>query len=385
MDKGDLSPLPSPKFRERGVVGGSDRPLTVVSMAYPLLPIGCDTVGGSEQVLGTLDAALVDRGHRSIVIGCEGSKVAGNLIATPACEEAPSPAAWDRAYELQWEILQRVLAAEAVDVVHLHGMDAHTRLPNPGLPLLITLHLPPFNYPEGLFRSQRPLTFFNCVSHFSRSLYPRDIPIPVIPNGVSLDRFRPGPAKEDFVLALGRICPEKGFHLALDAAKKAGLPMILGGKVPPFPEHERYFEEEIRPRLDDQRQFRGVIPFAQRIDLLARARCLAVPSLVEESSSLVAIEALACGTPVVAHPVGALPENIAQGVTGLLVGGVEEMARAFRDVVNLDPRVCRLAASERFSAEGMAQGYLDLYGQLSALHRTGKKEPVGSTGSRISH
>jgi glycosyltransferase involved in cell wall biosynthesis len=163
--------------------------------------------------------------------------------------------------------------------------------------------------------------------------------------------------------------------------------MLIGGKVPPFPEHARYFEQEIAPRLDGERRFLGVVPLAERVDLLARARCLVVPSLVDESGPLVAMEALASGTPVVARPVGALPEILEHGRTGIFVNGVRDMARAFRDVTRLDSRECRLIACQRFSAARMAESYLALYRKLAASRDEGRSAqaatPVGTeVGSR---
>jgi glycosyltransferase involved in cell wall biosynthesis len=347
--------------------------LTVVSIAYPLVPIGPDTVGGTEQVLAMLDEALERHGHRSIVIAPEGSKVKGMLIPTPS-RQGSGPideATWDRAYDLHRRALEAVLETVAVDVVHMHGVDFHSYLPNPGLPVLATLHLPPHNYPADVSRPDRPLTFLNCVSHYSRRQYPDDAPMTVITNGTRLDRFRPVATKDDFVLALGRICPEKGFHVALDAARKADVRLLIGGIVSPFAEHYRYFEQEILPRLDERRQFLGALPLAQRAELLARARCVVVPSLVHETSSLVAIEALASGTAVVARPVGALPENIEHGRTGLFAHDVDEMARAFTSVEAIDTRECRQVACERFSGERAAQSYIEVYQELAAAGHAG--------------
>ena len=348
-------------------------PLTVVSLAYPFVPIGPDTVGGTEQIIAILDEALTRAGHRSLVVGCEGSRIAGTLIETPAVagNAPPDQAMWDWAYEVHEATLARVLREHDVDVVHLHGIDFHRYLrDDTSTSTLATLHLPPHNYPPAVWKAYRSLSLVNCVSPYSRRQYPATAPMATITCGVRLDRFQPGPRKEDFVLALGRISPEKGFHLALDAARQARLPLLLAGKVPPFPEAERYFEDEIKPRLDADRRFLGSVPLAERADLLARARCLVVPSLVHETGPLVAMEALASGTPVVAFPVGAIPDNIEHGRTGLIVNSVEEMARGMLRASWLDPRECRRAAGQRFAADRMARNYMDLYGALAAMNRS---------------
>jgi glycosyltransferase involved in cell wall biosynthesis len=343
-------------------------PITVVNVAYPLVPIGHDTVGGTEQVITMLDEALVRRGHRSIVIGAEGSMIAGTLISTPAADKPVGKATWDWAYGIHRDILHRLLSEVSVDVVHLHGVDLSC-LPESGPPALMTLHLPAFNYPKNIHRLERPLTFVNCVSGISRAQYPADAPLVTIPYGVRLDRFRPGLSKkEDFILALGRIVPEKGFHLALDAAKQARLPLILAGKVPPFPEHQEYFEREIRPRLDDKRRFVGALPLSDRVELLQKARCLVVPSFMFETGPLVAMEAQACGTPVIARPAGALPENVEDRRTGFIVDDVHSMAQAMHEVGRLiDPEECRRVAVRRFDSERMAARYLDLYEMIAGL------------------
>jgi glycosyltransferase involved in cell wall biosynthesis len=355
--------------------------LTIVNIAYPLVPIGPDTVGGTEQVVAMLDEALDRAGHRSIVIAAEGSQISGMLVPTPsrAWSASIDEETWAWAYAAHRRTLERVLDTVSVDVVHMHGIDFHSYLPGPGLPVLATLHLPRHNYPEDVSHPVRPLTMLNCVSHFCRDLYSADAPMTVIPNGVRIDRFTPRYVKEDFVLMLGRICPEKGFHLALDAARKAGLPLRIAGSVSPFIEHERYFAEEVVPRLDDQRRFLGPLPLAQRVDLLARARCVVMPSLANESGPLAAIEALASGTPVVARPVGAIPEYIEHGRTGLLASDVAEIADALWDVSRIDPRECRRVAVERFSSEHMTRSYLDLYKRLTSLAHFTTRPAMGAT------
>jgi glycosyltransferase involved in cell wall biosynthesis len=183
---------------------------------------------------------------------------------------------------------------------------------------------------------------------------------------VPVEALRARHARRSFVLTLGRICPEKGFHLALDAARRAGLPLMLGGAVFPYPEHLKYFDEEIRPRLDGERRYLGPLGFERKRRLLAAARCLAVPSLLPETGALVAMEALASGTPVVAFPQGALTEIVTDGQNGFLVHSAEEMAEAMRAAGNLDPATCRASAAP-YDQQQMIAAYFDLYGELTAV------------------
>jgi glycosyltransferase involved in cell wall biosynthesis len=168
-------------------------------------------------------------------------------------------------------------------------------------------------------------------------------------------------------LALGRICPEKGFHLALDAVMEANVPMILAGETFRYREHEEYLCTELVPRLDGRlRRFIGPVGSRRKWRLLAGARCLLVPSLVSETSSLVAMEALACGTPVIAFASGALPEIVEDGRTGFVVDGPSSMARAIRKIDRIDRATCRQVARERFSADRMTADYFQRYCQLVA-------------------
>ncbi len=185
-----------------------------------------------------------------------------------------------------------------------------------------------------------------------------------IPNGVAVDRLRARHARRNFALALARICPEKGFHLALDAARLARTPLLIAGQVFPYEAHQRYFSNEIRPLLGRAARFLGPIGFARKRRLLTAARVLLIPSLVPETSSLVAMEALACGCPVVAFPTGALPDLIEPGITGFLVSSIEEMADAIPLCDAIDREHCREVARQRFSLDTMIGSYFRLYRRL---------------------
>jgi glycosyltransferase involved in cell wall biosynthesis len=172
-------------------------------------------------------------------------------------------------------------------------------------------------------------------------------------------------SKRSFALVLGRVCPEKGYHIALDAAHRANHTLLIGGRVYPYDEHRRYFDQEIAPRLDRHRRFLGPLGFIRKRRLLSAALCLLVPSLTQETSSLVAMEALACGTPVVALPNGALVDIVDHGRTGFLVRDAGEMAAAIEAVRDIDPETCREAAQSRFSVERTTARYLHLYRWLA--------------------
>jgi glycosyltransferase involved in cell wall biosynthesis len=218
-----------------------------------------------------------------------------------------------------------------------------------------------------VFAPKRPQTWLHCVSASQQAhCPPSGALLPYIPNGVPLERLHTRVRKRGYALALGRICPEKGYHLALDAAIRAGVPLVLAGELFRYRAHEEYFAGEILPRLENgTRRFIGPVAAARKRRLLAGARCLLIPSLVEETSSLVAMEALACGTPVIAFPAGALREIVEHGRTGFLVSDAHEMAEAIAQAAEIDPEECRRVACERFSAERMVARYMDRYQRLS--------------------
>lgn len=337
-------------------------PLTVLSVAYPFAPLGFDAAGGAEQILTMLDLALVERGHRSIVIASEGSRVHGTLISIRPRLGEITPEARNSCHRLYKAAVNAAVADYKPDLIHMHGLDFLEYLPDSPLPLIATLHLPIAWYPREIFALDRPWPKFVCVSESQRRNCPASpAEIPVIRNGVPVEHLLFRPRKRNFALTLGRICPEKGLHAALDAARAAGIPLVLAGRVFPYESHERCFRDEILPRLGPQARFIGPIGFARKRRLLAAARCLLLPSQAEETSSLVAMEALASGTPVIAFRRDALAEIVEDGKTGFLVSDTGEMEAALRRAGALRPECCRQAALARFSARRMIASYFRLY------------------------
>ena len=343
-------------------------PLSVLSVAYPFAPVGPFGAGSAERILAELDAALVAEGQRSLVVACAGSLVAGELFSAPMPERAlisESDRRWHR-WRFQAAI-DRALSKYRVDLIHMHGVDFDQHVLPPEVPVLVTLH-----QPIGWYRPEAWVTFgdraqFQCVSAAQRSTCPALADVPVIENGVPLPEVRLHREREEFALALGRICPEKNVHEALEAGTRAGTPVFVGGHIFPYRGQGDYFAEKVEPLLNHEgvtHRFLGPLETERRQRLLARARCLLQPTRAAETTSLMAMEALAVGTPVIAYRSGALVEIIEHGVTGFLVDSVEEMADAIQHVGEIRHEDCRAAAEQRFARQRMVHDYFDLYAAM---------------------
>ena len=138
--------------------------LVVLNVAYPFAPVGPDAIGGAEEIVGRLDAALVRAGHESIVMACEGSITEGILLATQKPSDTLDEAARRRIHEQYRFTLQTFLKKWPIDLIHMHGVDFYEYLPPPGIPVLVTLHFPVHWYPDNVFRLKRPQTYLDCVA-----------------------------------------------------------------------------------------------------------------------------------------------------------------------------------------------------------------------------
>lgn len=353
--------------------------LRILSVPFPFAPVRMDPVGGAEQVAAALDRALVAAGHESIVIACEGSQVAGTLVALPCPDPAGNDGARAQVHAQVRAAIARVLGSRRVDAIHLHGVDCDAYLPPAGVPALVTLHLPLAWYAEEVLHPQRPLTWLQPVSrHQAHGVREGVRLLAPIENGVAENPFALASRKRHFALALGRICPEKGFHDAIAAARAANMPLLIAGEVFAWDAHRRYFDDEIAPQLDRQVRFIGALHGTRKQRLLAAARCVLIPSRAPETSSLVAMEALAAGTPVIAYRSGALPEIVEDGVTGFVVDDVASMAHAITRCECVAPQTCRDVAQQRFPLQRMCDAYLDLYPRLAAQAPARAAPPIRS-------
>jgi glycosyltransferase involved in cell wall biosynthesis len=374
------------------------RPLRILYIAYPLLPVTQASCGGAEQMLWTLESEMGRRGHKTAVAACDGSQVSGRFFSTGAKAREP-----DRFEQRNAEHTARILSMLAraqrspqpFDIVHdesggfwrcAHAVDA---------PVLATLHLPRSFYPEDAFQRVPPNLYFNFVSESQRRTFtPLTCMIGMVRNGIRLEDFaapverNPDLAEprldrgtpNDYVLWVGRICEEKGAHIAIEVARRAGRKLVIAGDIYPFSYHQDYFDREIQPHLETGTASYVRRPsLAEKIELLQHATALLLPSLVDETSSLVAMEAMACGTPVVAFCRGAIPEVVRDGVTGLVVNSAEEMARAVLRVGEIDPMACRAHVEANFTAARMASEYEGLYARI--IRAYSQTSNPGSSGA----
>jgi len=350
--------------------------LRILYIAYPMLPVTQVSCGGAEQVLWSLEAEMVRRGHNTVVAACDGSQVSGKLFATGI-----PPRHADRFEQRDAEhaaliraMLERVQRSAApFDIVHDQsgGFWSHARAVD--APVLATLHLPRSFYPAASFDRVAENVFFNCVSESQRREFSAcSAMCGVVRNGIRLQDFSPNLARRgDYLLWIGRLCEEKGAHIAIEAARRAGHRLVIAGDVYPFSYHQAYFERQIRPHLEARPPIVSYVRrpgMPQKIELFRRAKALLLPSLVDETCSLVAMEAMACGTPVVAFRRGAIPEVVRDGITGYMVNTAEEMASAVQRVQEIEPQVCRTHVENNFSAARMAAEYERFYFALARVH-----------------
>ena len=350
-----------------------DRKLRILYVAYPLLPVTEQSAGGAEQILWTLEREMHARSHSTTTAASSGSKIAGVLFDTrePAERLDQFEMRSEQQTRLILEWLESGVAAQ-FDFVHDMSGSFWQQANGVGLPVLATLHLPRSLYKQVDFSTVPNCVSFNCVSRSQTQEF-KDLPrmLDIVGNGIALDRFSLATiplGEREYLLWLGRICEEKGTHTALDVAHAAGAKLIIAGSVYPFLYHQKYFAREVIPRLKragNRAKYVERPAFAEKLDLLRHARSLLITSEINETSSLVAMEAAACGTPVVARRRGALEEVIADGITGYLVDHLEEMASALRRVDQIDLERCRRYAEEHYSAAKMADSYAQLYRVLA--------------------
>ncbi|ACO77942.1 UDP-Glycosyltransferase/glycogen phosphorylase [Azotobacter vinelandii CA] len=325
--------------------------------------------GGTERVVAHLTQALIDLGHEVTLFASADSRTDARLVAMrkQALRLDPAPLKSDLASHLI--LLQEVRRhADEFDVLHFHIDLLHFPFfEDMAGRTLTTVHgrLDMKDLPEAYRRwnafplasisedQRRPLPF----AHWHGTVH----------HGTDGERFHYHDASDDDYLAfLGRISPEKRPDRAIAIAIRAGLPLRMAAKVDTA--DREYFEQRIRPLLDHPLiEFLGEINDADKVEFLGNASALLFPIDWPEPFGLAMIEAMACGTPVIAWRCGAVPEVVEQGVSGFIVDSDEQAVAAVHQAQALDRRRVRAAFERRFSSKIMASAYVDLYQRLPAF------------------
>ncbi|MCC8404471.1 glycosyltransferase family 4 protein [Paraburkholderia sp. MMS20-SJTN17] len=324
--------------------------------------------GATERVVSYLTEELVARGHDVTLYASADSATAARLV--PICARGlwRDANVWDTQTHHVRQLARVIGDAQRFDVIHFHGEPLHfawaDRSP---CRTLTTLHGRLLPYDHGpLFRE------FARVPVVSISASQRR-PVPwanwqgTVHHGLPLGEFEFQPMAGAYLLFLGRMMPEKRPDLAIEIARRSGVPLKIAAKI--HPGERNYFRERIEPLLQRSRAFveyLGEVGGLVRRQLIGNARALLLPIEWDEPFGMVMIEAMACGTPVIAFRRGAVPELLEDGVNGLVVDNVDEAVQSVARIDSIERGACRRVFEHRFTAARMTDDYLTIYDTLLA-------------------
>ncbi len=352
----------SPRDPPPAPVTGSSLRIGVV--APPWFELPPTAYGGTEAVVAALVDQLVVLGHHVTLIASGPAKTKAQRHVS-AYEKPPSRLLG------RSSMPEVVIAAEAArvlnspefDIVHDHSLVGPLLAVGRSIPTVVTMHGPVTGDNGDYFRRLGRAVDLVAISGSQRRLAPALNWAGTVHNGIDVDSYPYRADKDDHVLWVGRFHPDKGAHLAIDAARAAGRRIVLAGKLNERDEHE-YFDKAVRPRLGRDAEYVGEADASLKRELFARARCLVFPIQWDEPFGMVMVEAMATGTPVVATRRGSVPEIVDDGRTGWVVDEIAELPAAIERAGELDPADCRASARARFDLPVMGRGYESVYRAL---------------------
>lgn len=336
----------------------AERPLHVGLVAPPWVAVPPTVYGGTELVIDKLARGLQSAGHRVSLFatGDSNCPVSRHWLFPNALGTSADPdlelAHVERAYEVLSD----------VDLLHDHTLTGPRWASTwrPDLPVVTTNHGPFTPEMRAHFASFAARVAIVAVSHAQRGDAP-EIPIAaVIHHGIDVDDFPVGRGDGDYLLFVGRMSADKGVHRAINVARAAGKRLLIAAKMWE-PAEERYYAAQVQPLLGVDAVYLGEVGGQDKLDLLAGAEALLNPIQWHEPFGLVMIEALACGTPVIAFPEGAAPEIVEHRCTGFLCADEADMIARIAEIPSLDRSACRASVAARFSASRFVDHHLALY------------------------
>jgi glycosyltransferase involved in cell wall biosynthesis len=344
-------------------------------LAPPWISVPAPGYGGVESVVSTLTEALVRRGHDVTLFCAPGSVSRANVVTLL---DKSHPDEIERSlYEVDqvgraFDAIDSATGGDRFDVLHDHcgftGLAMANRI---ATPLVHTLH-GPFTPETAAFyaRHGHKATLVGISRAQLVSAPPGLGPIASIPNPIDIRGWPLHERKGDYLLWVGRMTPEKGPHRAIAAARAVDVPLVLAGVIQPG--QQAFFDREIAPHVDGEHvRFVGEVGGSAKRSLFARARGLLMPIRWNEPFGMVMVEALACGTPVIAFPEGAARELVVDGKTGFLVEDERAMAVAVGQLSRIAARDCRDWVSRHCDVEVVAAAYERTYRSV-ALHGAGR-------------
>jgi glycosyltransferase involved in cell wall biosynthesis len=330
---------------------------------FPVPPRG---YGGIEAVVALLADGLVAGGHDVTLFASGGSRTRAKLVSP--LEAPPDPAVLGNPWFDALHAVSAYQELDGFDVVHDHSGIVGAALGamrRGGPPVVHTLHGPWTDVSRRYYGLLADSIHLVAISESQRSDNMGIRYAGVVPNGIDVDAYTYREAKDDYLVFIGRANPEKGVALAIDVARRAGLPlkMIVKRSEPP---EVAYWMNTVAPTLGSDEEVFQDVTHDEKVELLAGARAMVFPIQWAEPFGLVMAEAMACGTPVVTTNWGAAVELVDDGVTGFRRDTVEDLAAAVHRVHEISARACRGRVEERFSATAMVSGYERLFERILA-------------------
>ena len=336
--------------------------------------------GGTEAVVSALTDDLVRSGHEVLLCASGDSQTLAALrsvyprsLRTAQGVKDGTPYDWVHAAEA-------IACAREFDIVHNHAGEPVMALAGlVDVPMLTTMHC--LITPDTRIVWEHYGGYYNTVSRAELKTVPpleRARYAGAVYNAIDVGSFPFSDRKDDYLLCLNRVAPEKGTHLAIEAARRAGRKLIIAGKVDRV--DREYYETMVKPLVDGRDiVFVGEADYRAKRELYAGAACALMPICWEEPFGLVMVEAMACGTPVIAFVRGAAPELILDGETGFLVRDVDSMVEALGKIDTIEPIRCRRHVEANFDIPVMVDGYLRLYRKIvGARVALAETSPVAS-------
>lgn len=335
-------------------------PLRVAMVAPPWYEVPPRGYGGIEVVVAALVDALVQRGHEVVLLGSgEHGTRAGDFLTV--FDEPPSDMLGDPVTEIAAAAtVANLLADLEIDLVHDHSLAGPLLARGRAVPTVVTTHGPVTGREGDLYAELGDTVHLVSISRSQLESNPDLNWLGTVHNALDVASFPFREEKDDYVLWLGRFSADKAAGLAIDVARAAGIRIVLAGKLNEANEQE-YFDAEVKGRLGPGAEYVGEADAELKRELLSGARALLFPIQWDEPFGMVMVEAMACGTPVVATRRGSVPEVVEDGRTGIVVDDEDDLVDAIRRAELLKPADCRASVEQRFSPRVMAEGYERMY------------------------